>query len=231
MDDIRCPYCRREVPVSEVNMQRLVGRCLECGKLFDLQEAGLVGNTLATSPPRPRVAQPKEITIQESMRGQQIRLRWFGPEYLAMAFFCLFWDGFLVVWYTIALSAPRGVDLVALLFPLLHVAAGVFITYTTLAGFLNTTTIELGDDKLRISHGPLPWKGNRELDSRELQQLFVVEKTGNKGRRYYELCALLKDNTKVHLISQSLDRLRFIEQHIESLLRIRDVRVLGEHAG
>jgi DNA-directed RNA polymerase subunit RPC12/RpoP len=38
MEDIHCPYCEREVPVNEINMQRLVGRCLECGKLFDLEE-------------------------------------------------------------------------------------------------------------------------------------------------------------------------------------------------
>jgi hypothetical protein len=33
--------------------------------------------------------------------------RWFTPAVLFMAFFCVFWDGFLIRWYAIALSTKR----------------------------------------------------------------------------------------------------------------------------
>ncbi len=164
MDEIHCPYCQHEVSVNDVNMARLVGRCLECGKLFDLDETpefaarkGHKGHDEALL--RPKSPQPGTIKLRETARGQEALVRWFGPQYIFLAFFCVFWDGFLVVWYSAVLLAPSGIDIVAALFPLLHVAAGVSITYTTVAGFLNTTSIEVRGGRLRLTHGPLPWPG------------------------------------------------------------------------
>lgn len=236
MDDIRCPYCRREVAVGDLNMEQLVGRCLGCSKLFDLRETEAFAQRERSggpgqNPTRPRAAQPKAVRLVESMRGHELRIRWFGPQHLFLAFFCVFWDGFLVLWYSALLTSKGGVEIVAALFPLLHVAAGVFLTYTCLAGFLNTTTIELADGRLRMTHAPLPWKGNLDMDASDIKQLFVVENIGSKGSRSYELCALLKNQTRISFLSQPLDVLRFVEQHLESLLKIEDARVLGEFAG
>jgi hypothetical protein len=235
MEEIHCPYCQRDVPVSEINMQRFVGRCLECGKLFELSQTPEFASRDQTSkqaPERPRYAQPKSVRLQETLRGSQILIRWFGPQYIFLAFFCLFWDGFLVVWYSaLFFGSKSGFTLVGALFPLLHVVAGVFITYTCLAGFLNTTTIEVENGRLRLAHGPLPWNGNRDLDATDIKQFFVVERIGNKGSRRYELCALQRDGTKLHILDQPLEVLRFVEQHLEEMLKIKDERVLGEFAG
>ena len=58
-------------------------------------------------------------------------------------------------------------------FPLVHVAVGVGLTYSVLATLFNRTEVELTADSLRVRHGPIPWKGSFEASRGDLGSIVV----------------------------------------------------------
>ncbi len=137
-------------------------------------------------------------------------------------------------WYTSVSSGGAAAHLYV--FPLVHVAVGVGIGYSAVAGLLNRTTITIERDTLTVKHGPLPWLGNREIAKQDLQQLFCREKInhrrGNASHSStisYEVHAQLGDS-EVKLVSNLTDARQalFIEQLIETTLGVEDVPVAGE---
>ncbi len=156
---------------------------------------------------------------------------WFSPSLIFMAFFCVVWDSFLVFWYSMALRA--GAPWIMVVFPIAHLAVGVGLTYSTLCGFVNRTRIAVEGGRLSIGHGPLPWRGNRVLETQALDQLFCEEKIGSKGSKSYVLSALLKGGEKVVLLKSlpEADQALYIEALLEDRLGIVDVPVAGEFKG
>lgn len=189
--------------------------------------------------PAPR---PDKVTRELLPSGLRLTYRWFGGKFIALAFFCLFWDGFIVFWYagaTAGMDFSRGfagVDrfhLVFLLFPLIHVGVGIGMTYYVLCGFVNRTVIDVSGRELRIQSGPLPWRGNSTTLPSQIAQLYREEIAhhGKNGTTYtYQLAAALKDGKKLKLVSglHEADQALFLEQEIERHLGIRDQPVAGE---
>lgn len=122
------------------------------------------------------------------------------------------------------------------MFPLLHVAAGVGLTYFTICGFVNSTRVMANYESLRVRHGPLPWFGNRDVPRLDIDQLFTKEKVvqGKNGpSRSYELHARLRSGRDVKLVTglSEAEQARFMEQELERFLGIRDEAVSGELRG
>ena len=164
--------------------------------------------------------------------GLTLVYAWFRPYHVFMLFFCIVWGAFLVFWYRTALAHPSPSS-IALWFPLLHVAVGVGITYSTIAGFLNRTRVGVNTGEITIRHGPLPWIGNSKVPAGEIRQLFREEiiSTGNNGRSAsYHLNAIIGQNRKLRLIRNipAADMALYLEQEIEKALGIEDRRVAGE---
>lgn len=203
-------------------------RCPHCG--------GDISSVTHGTPPEEVMAllpTPKGVTVAQEGGGLVIRRRWFNHQVWFLLLFCLFWDGFLVVWYANGIAAmARGESeaLVMLLFPLLHVAAGIGISWWTLATLLNTTEIRLRSGMLEVAHGPLPWPTPDRLPTASLDQLYAVLKRGNKGRVSYELHARQKGGVSHKLLGQlpSADLARYLEQRVESYLELADRPVAEE---
>ena len=120
-----------------------------------------------------------------------------------------------------------------IVFPMAHVAIGLSLTYYTFAGFLNSTIIMINHQFLIITQTPLPWFGNRRVESAQLAQLYaeqVTMQSRNSRSSLYQLNGILRDNRKVKLLSglPSQDVALFVEQTIEEYLRIADQPVAGE---
>lgn len=164
---VRCTSCGAEVQARDINLDRMLAKCETCNAVFDIG-----AQTQTQARVRRAVPMPKRITIVsdelspgvETYRGNAapnarlvVERSWFSPALFFLLFFCVFWDGFLVVWYfALAQAKPDSGSIVAAIFPIFHVGAGVFITYTMLAGFLNKTRIAIESGNLVIRHGPLP---------------------------------------------------------------------------
>lgn len=231
--EIVCPTCSNQLSVSDVNMEKLVGRCFKCNSLFDVtaQVTGApAAHGVASRASRPKVDQPKSIKLKNWGSEFSLSKRWFGFHIAFLTLWCVMWDGFLVTFYVSIFSKPT-INWGEAAFPSVHLIAGIAVTYYTLAGYLNTTEVKVRPGTLSVTHGPLKWPGNLSIDTADIEQLFVVQKIGNKGSRSYELCAVKRDGTKQKVLGgiSSSDEAHFMEQALEEHLKIEDKAVTGEH--
>ncbi|MFH0990080.1 MAG: hypothetical protein V1799_08700 [bacterium] len=178
-----------------------------------------------------KTPQPNNVTIDQTTSGLVLTYRWFSPKFIFLALFCVIWDGFLVFWYAIALGGNSSWEMI--LFPVLHIALGIGLTYYTVAGFINRTVITVGQGRLSIEHGPMMWFGSWLLNSTEISQIYVEEivTRGKHGpSTSFQLNAITQDGRKIKLMGgfESADSARFIENKVEEWLGIHDRKVEGE---
>jgi hypothetical protein len=189
------------------------------------------GTIMSTDTSQAALPIPEHISMEQTMEGLRFSYRWFSPRFIFLAIFALFWDGFLVFWYSIA--ASQDAPLMMFLFPILHVAVGIGVTYSALAGFYNSTLVSVGGGKLTIHHTPLPWPGNCELQAADLTQLYSEERiirSRNGVQLKYQLNAITSENRKLALLNNltAPDQVRYLERKIEECLGIADAPVQGE---
>lgn len=119
-----------------------------------------------------------------------LRKSWVNPQAFVLVPITLFWNGFLLVWYAIGFSGLSDGDSMAsimaccfLVFPLLHVGLGIFLTYLTAAKLFNATHIRADREGMSVAHGPLPywtlpsWTAQRD----SLRQLMLRHQPGPRG--------------------------------------------------
>lgn len=230
--------------------------CVDCGaqlpdelpnEVGDVIACEYCGSTLPTSiwkggnrnPPSTQGSVPIPQGYQVSDDGHRLSIviPWFSPVFFFLVFFCLFWDGFLIAWYFFIPTGEMGwMGLAFLLFPLIHVAVGVGLTYFTIAGFVNRTEIMVQDDVLSVKHVPLPWPGNLQIATSEIQQLFCdAHQTVNEGRVsiFYKVYVVDRNNERKKLLGPLSDKQHalFLEQAIENHLRIEDQHIPGQITG
>ncbi|MCC7369991.1 MAG: hypothetical protein IT306_16310 [Chloroflexi bacterium] len=181
---------------------------------------------------RTDIGLPDTLTLNYKGSGFEIVRRWFDFTTIIMTVFVIFWDGFLCLWYSMAVSAAH-VDLTALLFPLGHLAIGVALTYRTLAGWINATRVTVDQGFISVRHGPLPWYGNKNFLGGDLKQLYSKEKISN-GRSTrsatYEVHVVTNSGKTEPLVTglDSSEQAIFIEQEIERHFHIEDAPVRGQ---
>lgn len=225
--ELKCSNCGSPLDPADISPQIAAARCRHCNSLFAIPA------TTAKSIPRGEVELPKYMEITNDAGDLLITRRWFTHTVWFLVFFCVFWNGFLVVWHTIALTQGQWFMSA---FALLHTAVGIGLLYFVLATFLNRTVIRAGHGALEVTHGPIPWRGNQRLDATRLTQLFVREKIThgkNGARTTYEVEAIFTENHRRTLLKSlsSADQAIFIEQQLEKHLNITDQRVEGEYRG
>jgi hypothetical protein len=234
---LSCPGCGKPIPAENMNLDRAIAKCIGCDAVFSFADKLDGGAAIEARRQRPEAPLPRGITVDAWGSDLTITRRWFSPALFFLVFFCLFWNGFLVVWYSMLFFGPLHEEGAAvlpfLLFPLLFVAIGVFLTYFTICGFINRTVIRAGSGQLSVRHGPLPWPGNVSLFTNDVHQLYCTEDV-HRGRNTtsvtYRLNLLTRDDRKIKLISglNDADQGIFMEQKIEEHLGIKDRRVSGE---
>jgi hypothetical protein len=172
---------------------------------------------------------PDHVSLEHGASGLVLIHRWFRPIYIFMALFCLFWDGFLIYWYFgIPIQATRPA--IFYWFPLGHVAVGLGLTYSTIAGFVNRTLIGVSQGEITIRHTPLPWLGGRRIQAGEIKQFYCEEIRGSESSSTFQVCAVRNDGNKLKLLTglPSSDVALYFEQRIERQLGIEDRHVPGE---
>jgi hypothetical protein len=230
---LQCTRCAASLEEKAVDSGRGFARCSYCGSLVDLGRAAGTGAAGAGFRDRPEVPLPKGVTVSREGGGLVLSRRWFSAKFLFLIPFCLFWNGFLVVWY--GMAAGGNAPLAFLLFPLLHVAVGIGLAWFCLAGILNTTVIRSAGGRLTVRHGPVPWPGNLDLGTAEVKQLWTKEKVshGKNGTTVtYEVHLERKGREAKPLLKglESVEQALFVEQRLERHLRIEDRAMAGEVA-
>lgn len=227
---LKCNNCGAALGEADIDFRRGTATCPFCGGRTSLpaESSASVPPVGATTPPatatqpgvRRKVPRPDSVAYSETVGGIRLTYRWFTPALFFMLFFCIAWDGFLVFWYSmgIGFQGPNWpFALLFFVFPIAHVAIGVGLTYTVIAGFLNRTQIEMTRDELSVTHVPVPWKGNKRIPAGNVEQLFSSLNVGSKGAQMFAVNALLKDGRKEKLVAMlhEADEARYIERTIE----------------
>src|SRR5438445_5351048 len=130
---MNCPKCDAVIAPENVNIQALVAKCDRCGNVFRVTDFLPAAAAAAPAPPV-RVPHPPTWVVRDDGDVRVMRRRWFRPMHVFLLFFCIAWDSFLVFWYSMAIFAPApgGFDIIAIVFPICHVAVGVGLTYAVL---------------------------------------------------------------------------------------------------
>ncbi len=233
ISELRCKSCGAPLAAENVVEHLAMARCSHCGAVMALE--GLHGWTdQAGGEPksRPPVPMPPGIRVEHPSGQFQITRRWYNHGLWFLLVFCIFWNGFMIVWHSIALS--QGAWFMSA-FGLIHTLVGIGVAYITLAGFLNTTEIRVRYGELTIRSGPVPFPGNKTMRTDDIEQLYTKERishTKNGVSYRYEVLAVKRDGRQEPLLKglTEAEQALFIEQQLEQFLGIRDRPVPGELA-
>lgn len=228
--ELKCKNCGSQLAPEDFSPQLSAVRCHHCNALYAIAPPAPAAGAPAHTGPRPEIPLPKHVTLETRGDALLIVRKWLTGGTYFLLFFCILWNGFMVVWHTIAIS--QGAWIMSL-FGLIHTAVGIGIAYGVLTGFINKTTIKATSASLSITHGPLPWKGNKAIPRASVHQIYCKEITrrGKNGPVVtYNIETLGKDNRRDTLVKGLADaeQALFVEQRIERHLGIQDTHVPGE---
>lgn len=123
---------------------------------------------------------PADLRWSETQTGDRFRARLGRARAPAVGLFAFAaaWNGFLLVWYMLLFrgGGPTGVFF---WFPLIHVAAGVYITYRAVCLLLNSAHLAFEGTTFSFRWGPLPELGAVRLP---VEDLHGFEVRGTRGR-------------------------------------------------
>ena len=173
---------------------------------------------------------------------------WYHRKHWFTIGFTLLWYLFLAIWY---IRAGLYGDFPMMVFLSVHVIVAMVLGYVSLALVINRTTIAIRDEALELSHGPVPWPGERRIPIRELAQLYCKEEVAYyknqepvmvyalyarrrlKGRQPYlrplHAGAGVNTGDDVKLTNRltSPEQALYLEQQLEDCLGITDVPIPG----
>lgn len=224
---IQCPSCGFQVQAADMNLETLSARCRVCNSFIDLRpETPQAGRSTEPLP----VPLPGQITVSSAGGGMVIERRWFSATAIFLVIFCALWFGFLAVWYALAWGTG---NLIVLLFPLIHVTAGLILLYSTIAMMVNRTWITVAGGRLTVRHGPMPWPGKRDLPTSTLEQLYCQEHVSRSknGTSITYSVRVRRTDGKLEKLVEGLperDQALYIEQRVEQHLGIVNHPVADE---
>jgi lysine biosynthesis protein LysW len=193
---VTCPECGAEIAAENINVQQLVAVCGTCNTVFRFD---------VTDPKRKRrkVKQPARVEMIEAPDRLMLRYqRVFNEEERGLDiggyFMVLIMTGVMIA--AIVYHAPVFIS-VFLAF------LAVFSWYAEAAMLFNRTTISLGDDRLAVDYGPLPWMtgaGKNALDLHDVTEVTYEQTDQSRetasANRYYHVRARLRDGDTVTLL-------------------------------
>ncbi|MBM80993.1 MAG: hypothetical protein CMJ78_10425 [Planctomycetaceae bacterium] len=228
--DLTCKKCKGELSLEDTDQEMHILRCRHCHAVFALRKKG----EPPSEPAREKrfVEMPARCNIERGNDHLKITWRWFTVAVWFLIFFAVMWNGFMVFWHSMTIS--KGLWFMSA-FGLIHTAVGVGLVYYIFALFINHTEITVSDGSIRVSHGPLPWGGNKTVSADSVSQLFCYERirrTKNGGRNYSYEVKIARDRGRNQTLVAGLhdvEQAMFIEQEIEEFLGIEDRPIRGEY--
>lgn len=161
---------------------------------------------------------PEGLDLIPTPDGMIIRKVWLSWIIIPMGLFVLVWDSFLFVLYNAMLS--DGWPGIMILFPSLHLAVGIGLTWYVLASLVNRTDIIVSSTSVRVTHRPAPWPGNKEVKAENISEILVRMRVGNRGSRTWSVMyagRARRERKLVAWIAQS-DQAEFIARVIREVL-------------
>lgn len=184
-----------------------------------------------------RVPIPDSISEHTTIHGTVLERRWRKSlvQLAGLTLFCIAWDAFLVFWYFLAFTTES--PWIMKVFPIAHLGVGIGLTYYLVAAYLNRTDITVSSGQLEIKTHPVPWLGNKTVNTSEIAQLYITEDSSKdsygKVSRSYELHMIDHGNKQRTLIKglESAQEALYLEKRLEEILNITSEPVAGAYTG
>lgn len=162
----------------------------------------------------------------------QITRKWVGFSTISLFIGAAIFNG---VWIAngFAEIIVSDRELLLKLFCAVFIALGAGTLYFAIASALNKTEVYVNKNAIAIQHHPVPWLGNKTIETKNIKQIYVKTTVKrNDGRTYskHQVTGLTSDNHKIKLISglTNFHQASFIEKKIEDYLDIEDEVVADE---
>lgn len=228
---IKCPKCQQVPPASDVNIHKAIAVCKDCDHGFSIGSSpanSFPSTAIGLLSSVHRMNQMQNL-FQENIQGREVEnnVKELGEHDLIVHrdydgieikypwrkggikwFFLIF----AIVWNAVSLpvfffgvlpNILNGKDLVSLVF-IIHPLVGITIGYYVIASFFNKTTLKIGRDKLEVKIGPFPWFGNKEFETKKIEQLYVERYVPYTQNRMpvinYQVKIILEGHVNVVLI-------------------------------
>lgn len=198
-----CPKCHQPIVGADIDLARGIGVCRPCGEIVSLQGAKPSADmALAPSGALGTIAvyRPENFRFDEqSVAGAyQVGMPPNRLSAIPTLFFTLFWDTFMIVWYTIAIRQhvwPMA------LFGLIHLGVGVWMTHQSLVALFNTARFSIANGRVRFANGPVPTRGALDVALEAIDGFVVIPRTTNNGNgpTTYPLIANFSNGTSKEL--------------------------------
>ncbi len=167
---------------------------------------------------------PDKLDVIYGASDITIRRKWFALlEALPLPLFVLFWDGFLIFWYTVALSKD-STPLMAILFPIGHITIGLCLTYYLLCIYLNKTDLAITPSEVTIRTHPLRWFGDKRILTQDISGV-CVRKRENQEPVSYTVNYISADNHEKKLMGgiKREEQAEYYRLQLEDLLRLTPI--------
>ncbi len=189
-----CPLCQYTILAEDIDEEASTGLCRRCAGTFLLDQL-------------PHQSQPSSILTVDH-ENRTIRWRWMHFWYAlglpftlgVMAFTTIWYSGLFFGWIDNPPEEHAWLYLAGL-FPL---ATALYCLYTTLAGFVNSTVIQVDSTTLTKKHQPFAWFYTLIIPRMEISRTVCEVRTRNNDGMmftYYTLTLILSGGQEVALLS------------------------------
>ena len=174
---------------------------------------------------------PEGFDLLENTQGIAITYRWYQPLVWFLLFFALFWNGFLVGWFT------AETPIYFKLFALIHLTVGIGLAWYILCLFMNKTEILITSQNFIIKHSPIPFPfltyKNKHLKDYDIQQVYIrqeISQGKNSTSVDYSVNVLSPQGATSKILSFSeYERAIFVKRKIEQYMNIEPQLIEGEY--
>lgn len=159
---------------------------------------------------------PTSLEVEESTEGLFIFRAWKSPMAILLMTFGLIWTSIVapmafIVFASLGELGAASILVVLFLIPFLGIGLGII--YTGIATWVNSTTVHLDQDYLRVSHHPLPWKGGIKIPTREIENIEVRKETRRGKNGSYTVNILsLRQKGKSELVNINYGNINPIDE-------------------
>lgn len=146
------------------------------------------------------------VKVNRDYNGISLELPWSqnGRQW-GLLIFAIFWSSIsMPIFFNVMLPKLISFEEPAAFIFILHPLVGILMGYGAIASFINKSKLQISNNKLSIKIGPLFWLGNKEIDTRKIQQLYIEKYVAYSRNRYpvrkFQVKVLLEGNVNQVLI-------------------------------
>lgn len=170
---------------------------------------------------------PEKLDVTTGFNDITFTRKWLGWQVIPLAIFCVVWDSIIFVVYSSILHSKHP-NWLAVLFPVGHIAVGLFLTYYVIATLFNRTGVSVSPECIRVKTYPIYWGSERRIKIEDITDTRMKSSVNNNNQNSFGVFYRNKENREKPIIRGGLtdDQAAYINFQIRKLIGLGN----GENA-